>query len=513
MILIVDTSRNLYGCGMPDSFWLLDARRPGTDRRLDLLIDNGTVTAVDDHDVGVRADRQIVDADGRWIIPGLWDGHVHTSQFAIQQSRVDLSGATSAVHAAQLVSDALAGPYGAARPADEPVVGARFQDGLWPDVADKRVLDERFGDLPVIMVSHDLHSGWSSSAALQLMGFADHPTGVLTETEWMDALARIPQPSGTARVDALVEQAIRTGLSRGLVGIRELEFSDNLTDWHRRHTAGGAPIRVVCGIREPQLGTDATRGLVDGEALPGGAGLLTMGPVKVFVDGALNSRTALCHQPYPGTDNRGEQVLDRDRLTMIMKEAERQGLTMAVHAIGDLANTIALDCFARTGVSGRIEHAQLLAPDDLPRFAQLGVTASLQPWHAIDDWQIADRHWPGWTGRSFPLAELVESGATVELGSDAPVAPMDPWRTIAAAVDRAGLIGQPWHPETQIPIADAIACSTLGRGTVTAGQPADLVLLDADPYTLTAPELIDIDVYATAVAGRWLFGPPALVDR
>jgi predicted amidohydrolase YtcJ len=489
------------------SFWLLDVRRPGSERRLDLQVDAGAVTAVVDHGAGSPSpDRPVIDADGRWVIPGLWDGHVHTNQYAIQQSRIDLSAATSAAHAVQLVADALAGSYGRQRPADEPVVGARFQDGLWPDRPHKRLLDERFGELPVILVAHDLHCGWVSSAALALMGHAEHPTGVLTETVWMDAMSRIRQPS-PERADALVKETMAGAVARGLTGIRELEFSDNLTDWQRRFDTGGPRLRVVCGIRDRQLTREITRGLRDGEALPGTDGLITMGPVKVFVDGSLNTRTALCHHSYPGGDDHGEMVLDHDGLVAIMNDAARHGLTMAVHAIGDAANSIALDCFEQTGISGRIEHAQLLTEADLPRFAELGVIASVQPWHAIDDWQVADHYWADQTDRAFPLSSLVAAGATIEFGSDAPVAPLDPWRTIAAAVDRASLIGREWHPESQISIADALRFSTRGREVVRAGDLADLVLLDCDPYTLSGPELITIGVHATAVAGRWLHGP------
>jgi predicted amidohydrolase YtcJ len=244
-----------------------------------------------------------------------------------------------------------------------------------------------------------------------------------------------------------------------------------------------------------------------GVALPGADGLITLGPVKVFVDGSLNTRTALCHDPYPGGDHHGETVLDHAGLIAIMDTAAAYGLGMAVHAIGDRANTIALDCFQQTGLDGRIEHAQLLADADLPRFPRLGVVAGMQPWHAIDDWPVADHYWHGRTDRAFPFAALLRSGAVVEFGSDAPVAPLDPWRAIAAAVDRTTLIGHPWHPEQELTTEDAIACSTRSRGRLRIGDPADLVLLDADPVGLSGTDLITIGVHATAVAGRWLHGP------
>lgn len=491
----------------PSGFRLTDVRRPGADDRYDVTVTAGRVTAIVEH--GARPqdpDRgPEIDADGRWLIPGLVDAHVHATQHALQHQQIDLAPAQSAAEAVQLLATALNG-RGAPDPG-EPVVGSGFRDGFWPDQPSKTLLDQRFGDLPVVMISGDLHCAWASSTALQLMGEADHPTGLLTEEAWMHAHRRLPDPP-TQRVDALVDRAIRAAAARGLTEVCDFEFADNLSSWERRHAAGGVPIRVRCGIRDfPPGDTDITRGLRDQESLPGSDGLITAGPVKVFVDGSLNTRTALCHHPYPDSDDHGETVLDADGLTEIMIAARDHGLQIAVHAIGDRANAIALDCFARTKITGRIEHAQLVAEDDLPRFAELGVVASVQPWHAVDDWQVADHYWQGRTDRSFRYADLARSGAQIVFGSDAPVAPLDPWRTIAAAVDRSAVIGRSWHPEQQVGIADALRYSTGGRGAVQPGDPADLVLLDADPFRASTAELIDIGVYATAVGGRWVHGP------
>lgn len=487
------------------SFLLRDVRRPGSDRRLDLQVDDGRVTAVADHGTLAADGRQTIDADGRWVIPGLVDAHVHATHHAVQQRRIDVSAARSAAEAVQLIDLALQRIGQQGRDWGEPVIAVRFQDALWPDRPDKRLLDERFGELPVILLSHDLHCGWADTAALKVMGVDDHPTGLLTEARWTEAWARVPAPA-PERMDALAAEAIQAAVARGVTGIQDFEFADNLTVWERRHAAGGPPIRVICGIRYEDLSAKVTRGLRQGDALLGSGGLITMGPVKLFVDGSLNTRTAYCHDPYPDGGH-GELVHDHDALTAIMAEAESHGLGVAVHAIGDQANTIALDCFARTGIAGRIEHAQLITGADLGRFAELGVVASVQPWHAIDDWQVADHYWSDRTDRSFPLASLARTGAVIEFGSDAPVAPLDPWRAIAAAVDRESLLGRPWHPEQQLSVADALRFSTRGRGQVQAGDEADLVLLEDDPYGIGTEALINIGVHATAVAGRWLHGP------
>jgi predicted amidohydrolase YtcJ len=484
-------------------FWLLDVRRPGSDQRIDVAVDGGMITEIVDHGQRREPDRTLINADGRWIIPGLFDAHVHATHHAIQHSRIDVSAAGSAAEAVQLIAEALdrrSGPT-----PGEPVIAVRFQDALWPDRPDKRLLDDRFGDLPVILLSHDLHCGWAGTAALRLMGVDDHPTGLLTEGRWTEAWSRLPAPA-SERTDAMATEAIRAAAARGITGIQDFEFADNVSVWERRLAGGCPPIRVVCGIRYDDLTPEATRGLRQGDALPGTGGLITMGPVKVFVDGSLNTRTAYCHDGYPD-GSRGELVLDHDGLIAIMEDAREYGLGMAVHAIGDHANTIALDCFERTRIGGRIEHAQLITDEDLGRFAELGVVASVQPWHAIDDWQVADHYWPNRTRRTFPLASLAQTGAVIEFGSDAPVAPLDPWRAIVAAVDRESQIGRPWHPEQQLSIAEALRFSTHGRQRVRPGEPADLVLLDDDPCAMPTADLINIGVHATAVAGRWVHGP------
>ena len=188
-------------------------------------------------------------------------------------------------------------------------------------------------------------------------------------------------------------------------------------------------------------------------------------------------------------------------LMSLLELAVGVGFEVAVHAIGDEANSLALDAFAATGAVGSIEHAQLLAERDVPRFAALGVVASVQPEHAMDDRDVADHHWHGRTGRSFVLRSLLDAGARLALGSDAPVAPLDPWVSIAAAVGRARDGREPWHPEQSITFVEALDAST--RSTVSVGQPADLVLTDIDPYSADPELLRSMPVAATLLAGRF----------
>ena len=225
----------------------------------------------------------------------------------------------------------------------------------------------------------------------------------------------------------------------------------------------------------------------------------------MLIDGSLNSRTAFCHDPYPGItgdDARGLLTQDPEALSANISRAARHGIRYAVHAIGDRANTLALDCFEKAGVGGRIEHAQLVDADDLPRFARLGVIASVQPSHAVEDRDVADTHWADRIDKAFPYRALADAGATLEMGSDAPVSRLDPWHTIRSAVTRTDDDRPAWHPEQSMTVAEALAASTGGLLHLAVGDPADLILVDGDPADLDPAGLDDIQVLATLVAGR-----------
>jgi hypothetical protein len=247
--------------------------------------------------------------------------------------------------------------------------------------------------------------------------------------------------------------------------------------------------------------------------VPGTSGLATVGPLKVIIDGSLNTRTAYCFDPYPAStgtrtgDAYGQLTVSATDLIDLLQVAHAGGLRAAVHAIGDHANAIALDAFAQVGIGGSIEHAQLLTPLDIARLAALGLTASVQPEHAVDDRDVADRYWAGRTERAFAFRDLLVAGARLALGSDAPVAPLDPWRAIAAAVGRTGDERPSWHPEQRLTVTEALSAAT-ATGTVepTAGAVADLVIIDRDPLTSTTAQLREMPVAATMRSGEWTFG-------
>lgn len=483
---------------------LLRSARVGG-RLVDLLIAGGVLRAVGP-DLGVpHGERtEVVELAGRAVLPGLWDHHVHFDQWALARQRLDLSGCASAAEVAAKVAERLAD----APPEPETaLVGFGFRDGLWPHPPHRATLDAVSEAVPVVLVAGDLHCGWLNSAAARRYGHPDHPTGVLRESDWFPILERVRQVPPEV-VHRWTAEAAAAAAGRGVVGVVEFEAPFQLDAWQSRIASGVEALRVHCSVWPDRLPEAIERGLRTGDVLAGTGGLLTMGPLKVISDGSLNTRTAYCHDPYPGmaADEPhpcGMLLVPPEELVPLLHTATAHGLDCAVHAIGDHANTLALDAFARAGARGSVEHAQLLSGTDVGRFAELGVIASVQPEHAVDDRDVADRYWAGRTGRAFAYRDLLDAGALLRLGSDAPVAPLDPWIAMAAAVSRTANGRPSWHPEQRIPVELALAGST--HGSVTAGEVADLVIVDDDPRTVDADRLRAMPVAGTLLGGRWTY--------
>jgi predicted amidohydrolase YtcJ len=398
---------------------------------------------------------------------------------------------------------------------DVPVVGYGFRDALWAEPPHRELLDQVTGTAAAVMISGDLHSAWLNSAALSRYGHAEHPTGLLREDVAMRVLEELSTyPDEVA--DQWADHAARAAAARGVVGVVDLEKPWSLDAWTRRVAAGNRSLKVACGVWTERLDAAIERGLRSGDVVPGTDGLVRMGPFKVIIDGSLNTRTAYCHDPYPADSSgsqdaahpNGQLLVPPEELVPLLTKAAGAGLSCAVHAIGDRANHLALRAFAESGAAGSIEHAQLLDVGDLSRFAELGVVASVQPEHALDDRDVADRLWAGRTDRAFPLRDLLAARAQLAMGSDAPVAPLDPWRSIAAAVHRSRDERPNWHPEQQITVEQALAASTAGpagspHSAVRVNDAADLVIVELDPYTAEPDQLRSMPVAGTLVNGRW----------
>jgi predicted amidohydrolase YtcJ len=442
----------------------------------------------------------VLDGDGTWLIPGLWDHHVHVVQWAMSAQREPLGGARSAAEAAAIMARASVLP-------DDRRVGSGFRDALWPDAPTLEMLDAATGSVPTYLINADVHSVWLNTAALRREGFEPDGVGLLREEPAFEISRRLNAVDPSIS-DPLVARMAREAASRGIVGLVDLDMAWNEDSWARRLAAGFDTLRVEFGIYPVHLERAIAEGLQSGDPVRGSdSELVRVGPLKVITDGSLGTRTAACSHSYPGDPhNHGLLTVDPATLVDLMTRATGAGLASAIHAIGDVANTYALDAFAITGAWGTIEHAQLVAHADVPRFGRLGVGASVQPEHAIDDRDITDSIWAGQTAQPYPLRTLADTGANLRFGSDAPVSPLDPWAAMAAAVFRTRDGREPWQPQQGVDAATALAASTHGGSTAAAriepGAPADLALCERDPLVATEPQLRAMAVTATLLAGR-----------
>lgn len=468
---------------------------PGTGPEVDILISGGKVVAVGNTaDAGVTPD-DVVDLEGRWVMPGLWDHHVHFTQWAILRRRLDLSGARSAAAAGQIV----AARYRAEMERYEPLIGFGYRDAMWDDEPTAQLLDDVVPDRPVVMLSGDMHACWVNTAARDRYGLPH--AGVIREQAAFDLQIRL-EKAAPGDEDLAISDAAVVAASRGVVGIVDLEMGTNLEGWTERMSRGLHALRVTSGFYPPEFDERIASGWRHGSVVPGTNGLLTIGPLKFLTDGSLNTRTAYCHEPYLGGDNRGELVIGPEETTAYLARATEHGFHVAVHAIGDAAVTHALDAFAATGAKGTIEHAQLVADNDIARFAELGVAASVQPSHLWDDRDPTERIWSDRAERAFPLAALHAAGARLLLGSDAPVSPLNPWQGIAAAVHRSGDHREPWHQEHAL-TRDQALIGSAGSVQVTPDMVADLIVIEADPRTCVHSALVSMPVVATLLQGHF----------
>lgn len=448
------------------------------------------------------ASAEVLDPGDATVLPGLVDAHVHVDQWAHRSTRVDVAGTRSPAEVAdRLRRHLLAHPDSPRRV----LVGHGFVDGLWDEPIHRSVLDDALGVTPVAVISSDLHTIWLNGAALDAVGHPGHPTGVLREGPATAVIAGLQAAEPETVVDGWVDDVLATLPARGVTRLADFEFADNVAAWRRRTAAGEPVVRVDTAIWPEWLEEAIASELRTGDPVAGDR--VRVGPFKVVADGSLNTRTAWCFDHYPGAadgpEAAGLSLVDAAGLTDLVSRASAAGLVPAVHAIGDRANALALDVFERVGCGGRIEHAQLVRPEDLARFARLGVIASVQPQHAMADREVADRHWTGRTPYAFPYGSLLAAGARLELGSDAPVSPPDPWLSIADAVYRTDDDRPPWHPEQRIPLEAAVTAAAGGRRVVVAGDEADLTIVPGDLRDAGRDELRTMPVLATMVGGRF----------
>ncbi|HEY5295915.1 MAG TPA: amidohydrolase [Gaiellaceae bacterium] len=465
------------------------------------------------------ASPETLDLGGRVVVPGFTDSHVHFPTWALAQNEVSLDGCASLDEALERLRSA--------PPAREGgwLRGYGWRSGDWQPQREptRHDLDAIAGDTPAALIAKDYHSLWLNTAALArangdlevdggVVERDEHgePTGVLREeAAWRFKERYMVLP------DKQYLEAMRAGVklanARGVTAVHDKDgWLGALRLWQQLEERGQLSLRVWQSIPHDALDAAVAVGLRSGF----GSQLVKLGYLKVFMDGTLGSQTAWM------LDGSGVQITSGEELAEIVRRAAEAGFPVAVHAIGDRANREALDAFEQTrelwqpkGLRHRIEHAQLLSPNDLPRFAELGITCSVQFSHAPSDRDMADRFWAGKTDGAYAFRSLLESGAVVCNGSDAPIEELDPLAGIRAGVRRTIDERAAWHPEQALTVEQAFHATCVApawlahderkRGTLIPGHCADLVVLDRDPW-----DDLDTQVVATMVAGRWVHNPP-----
>jgi hypothetical protein len=473
---------------------------------------------------------EVVDLGGLNVLPGLTDSHIHFVGWCLMRTRPHLEKLRSIEGCLEAVSEGL----GRTRPG-EWLVGTGWDKNLWGNgrIPSRRDLDRASRKNPVALWSKDWHALWLNSAALKRLGIArstpevaggrierdarGEPTGILREEAANQFYNKVPFPP-----DRSAKAAVLAGRQEfwrlGLTGFHSMEGPAEYRVLQLLDEERSLGLRGTLYFRHQHLDKLVELGLRTGF----GSRRLRIGGIKLFVDGALGSQTAWMLGPYEKSRYRGMPVLGRRELQELVDKASAAGLACAVHAIGDAANRLALDVFedarrTEKRLRHRIEHCQLVRPEDIRRFRRLGIVASVQPSHCPSDLDLIERHW-GERGRhAYPFGAMARAGAALAFSSDAPIEDPDPWRGIQAAVTRQRIPADrpPFHPEQSVSVEQAVRAYTTGaawasgddgwKGSLEPGKAADFVCLSDDIFRIRPEEIHKVRVERTVVGGRTVF--------
>ena len=481
-----------------------------------------------------------VDLERRLCIPGLWDAHIHFYYWSLGLEQVQLAGCESLQEMLERVKENLSSHAGNAWS-----TGWGWNETFWEsqELPTRHDLDAITGpERPAMFYRSDMHSAVANTAALRLAGLLEknveieggvidrdsdgQPTGVLRELAINPIRDHIPAPTGE-HTDRALLQGISALHRLGITGFCEQRMKDQedgpkaLAAFARLNRRQQLQMRVSCNIAAHNLSLVEALGVSSNM----GDERLRLGHIKIFADGTLGSRTAFMLEPFkPGPfdehDNRGMMLTPTEQIASELKRAVEVGFPVSIHAIGDRANRRCLDLFEELRASGaeppvtphRIEHVQILHEEDIPRLAELGVTASLQPVHILDDMDTADAYLGERSKDTYRLGSLHRSGALLAFGSDAPVAEINPFHGIHGAVvrQRPDRLDQPsWQPQELLDLETTLRAYTIGAaqaagwdrltGSLVPGKKADLCVLDRDLFKVVEGEIKGDEITSTQV--------------
>ena len=504
---------------------------------------NGRIVLVGSNDaVEALANDQTerLNAEGRLVLPGFTDAHVHFLQVARRRQQVSLFGVRHIDELRRRVETAVAKN----RPG-EWVLGWGWDENLWGGVQPTAtLLDQWSGDTPVVLARMDMHTWWVNTAVLTQAQInaetADppeshigrdangQPNGLLREWNALELVEPfIPKPTPDTLYEWL-DETIAYAHVLGITGVHdqriEREGADSFQLWHRLNQNNLLNLRVHMHLAADYIDQAATLGLRPGF----GNDRLWLGHVKAFADGTMGSHTASMLAPFEGEpDNVGIIVTPKEELADLARRAGNAGFPLSVHAIGDRAVRDVLDVFEahlatpagmQLPLPHRIEHVQIIDPADIPRLGRAGIVTSMQPYHLMTDWQTAVSVWGERARNCFALRSMLKHGAVLAFGSDGPVAPIDPLAGIYAAVTRQDLDAAPpdgWYPSERLSIAEAVWAYTMGpaivagkesvQGSLTPGKWADFIVLSDNLFEIEPGQILDTAVDVTAVASQLVY--------